>query len=67
MVEKERKKEDAGIMCNWRSEVDNSKKANITKNLERKIEGKYKKGLRECMWEILKNNGYKKNTKKPYK
>ena len=33
-----RKKDDAGIMCNWRSDVDNSTKTNITKNLERKIE-----------------------------
>ena len=31
------KKEDAGIMCNWRSDVDGSKKRNIVKNLKRKI------------------------------
>ena len=32
-----KKKEDAGIICNWTSDVDNSMKTNITKNLERKI------------------------------
>ena len=55
-------------MCNWRSDVDNSTKTNITKNLERKIEKltteeKDKKELKECMWEIMKNNGYQKKHK----
>ena len=32
-----RKKEDSGIMCNWRSDVDRSTKMNIVNNLEKKI------------------------------
>ena len=45
--------------------MDNSTKTNITKDLERKIEKltteeKDKKELKECMWEIMKNNGYMK-------
>ena len=50
-----RKKEDSGIMCNWRSDVDRSTKRNIMNNLEKKIEkltteeGE-KKRLKESMW-----------------
>jgi hypothetical protein len=59
-----RKKEDSGIMCNWRSDVDSTKR-NIVNNLEKKIEkltteeGE-KKRLKESMWGILRRNGYKK-------
>ena len=49
-----RKKEDSGIMCNWRSDVDRSTKRNIVNNLEEKIEKlteeREKKRLKKSMW-----------------
>ena len=38
-----RKKENAGIYCNWRSDVNKSTKNNIVNNLERKIENLLRK------------------------
>ena len=67
-----RKKEDSGIMCNWRSDVDRSIKRNVVNNLEKKIqkltteEGK-KERLKESMWGILRRNGYKKKREKKRK
>ena len=60
-----RKKENAGIYCNWRSDVDESTKNNIVINLENKI-GKFTTKeedricLRKSLWEHLKKNGYKR-------
>ena len=59
------KKKNAGIYCNWRSDVDKSTKRNIVRNIERKIkkittEQDDKVKAEECLWRNRRKNRYKK-------
>ena len=58
------KEESAEIYCNRRSDVDESNKRNVIKNLETKIEKlttkeEQRKALKEKLRAQLENNGYK--------
>ena len=59
------KEENAGIFCNWRSDVDKGTKRNLVKNIEKKIrklttEEKEREKLEERLWSQLGRNGYGK-------
>ena len=58
------KKKNAGIYCNWRSDVDKSTKRNTVKNMGREIkkittEEEDKVKAEECLLKNLRKNGYK--------
>ena len=60
------KKENAGIYCNIRSDVDEGTKRNLVKNLKNKVgrlttQENKEKLLKEQLWTQLNKNGYVRN------